>query len=209
MGTTENEPQVLSLGLLSLSMKRMNKIKTQNTDEELVVKAIGDIVFFEQLIERYEGRLTRYILRLSNISHEEAEDILQEVFVKAWRNLYGYDSKCKFSTWIYSIARNESISQFRKRKSRIGDMQQVNNEIFTEIPDKFDLAEHIDKKLRAKTVKKTINKLPIKYKEILILKYYEDLSYDEISDILKKPSGTVATLLNRAKKAFKNELTNE
>jgi len=176
------------------------------SDEELVKASLKEINFFGELIERYEKKLKFYILRISNFSDEEVEEILQEIFLKTWKNLNDFDSDLKFSSWIYRIAHNETISIFRKYKSR-GEDQRVSleSEVFENISGLDDLVKEFKLKEKAKEIKKVLKKLsPPEYKEVLILKYFEDKSYDEISDILQKPPGTIATLLHRAKIQFRN-----
>ena len=87
------------------------------TDEELVKLALQKQEHFVYLINRYQHKLLRYIKRISNFSVEETEDILQEVFIKVYRNLEGFDQSLKFSSWIYRIAHNQTISHFRKSRA--------------------------------------------------------------------------------------------
>ncbi len=186
---------------------------TELPDEQLMERAIDDMACLGVLIERYQGRLMKYILRISHFSYEEAEEILQEVFVKLWKNLNGYDSSVKFSSWIYRITHNETISAFRKAKSR-GDIDKIYGghgggdddefDVFSVLSSDMDIESDVDQVLDGERVRGVMNQLSEKYREVLVLKYLEDRSYDEISDILKKPAGTVATLINRAKKAFKD-----
>ena len=121
-------------------------------------------------------------------------------------------SSVKFSSWIYRITHNETISSYRKAKSR-GDIDKIyggsgENEdefdIFSILSSDIDIESDIDTMLTGEKVKSVLDQLPEKYREVLVLKFLEDQSYDEISDILKKPTGTVATLINRAKKAFRD-----
>jgi RNA polymerase sigma-70 factor, ECF subfamily len=167
----------------------------------------GNLEAFGKLIKSYEAKLKRYIMRISHFSEPEAEEILQEVFLKSWKNLNSYDSSLKFSNWIYRITHNETISSFRKHKSRGYDRtDSIDDSLFQLADDNIDFAKDLDRKHRSLEVRKSIQELPKKYKEVLVLRYFEDKSYDEISDILKKPAGTVATLINRAKKALKENL---
>ena len=91
---------------------------TQYSDQELVVQALFDPEAFSQIIERYQDKLLRYIMRISNVSVQDAEDILQETFIKAYSNLNDYDHSLQFSSWIYRIAHNQTISSYRKRSVR-------------------------------------------------------------------------------------------
>ena len=92
------------------------------TDEELVQKSLKDIEFFAELFERYEQKLMKYILRISAFSYEQSEEILQESFIKAWKNLQGFDKDLSFSTWIYRIVHNTTISEWKKTQTKNKDL---------------------------------------------------------------------------------------
>ena len=110
----------------------------------------------------------------------------------------------KFSTWVYQIAHNETISAFRKSKSRGEEKRTtLEPELFDNLADEFDFVAAFEANLTAEKVRKVLAMLPENYREVLILRFIEDKSYDEIADIIQKPPGTVATLINRAKAAFK------
>jgi len=178
------------------------------SDEQLVQLSLKDQDSFYYLIKRYESKILRYIKRITNISPEESEDLLQEIFIKVYRNLNRFNRKLKFSSWVYRIAHNEIINQYRKKKSYSATIDS-----FTE----NDAADHLNgfigealgidndyiSRENAEKVRAALAKLPDKYREVLILRYFEDQSYREISDILRKPAGTVATLINRAKSKFR------
>jgi len=171
-------------------------------DQELAVKALTDPDFYYCIVERFEEPLKRYINRLTNLSDEEVEDLLQEVFLKVYLNLNAFDSKLKFSSWLYRITHNEVISNFRKRSARRIDQQESLDD-WQELASTFSQEVDFDEKLTAKQVKTVLTKLDAKYREALVLRFLEDKNYEEISDILQKPLGTVSTLINRAKKQFK------
>lgn len=174
------------------------------SDEELAKKAQTSVDFFAPLIDRFEAPLKRYILRISDFSPTEAEEILQEVFIKVWRNLREFDETVKFSSWIYRITHNETISHFRKEHARgRAERAIMDDEIFENLPAELDLPAELNRKLNGEFVRKLLALLPLKYREVLILKFLEQKDYEEISDILKKPLGTVGTLINRAKQALK------
>jgi len=175
----------------------------EKTDEELVALTLKNQDFFSCIVERYEAKLTRYIRRISAATQEDAEDLLQEIFVKVYRNLYGFDPSLKFSSWIYRIVHNQVISQWRKTKSRPQVLKFEADEDFLKfIAADEDLAGNIERKFTGEEVRDVISRLDGKYKEVLVLKFLEEKDYKEISDILRKPLGTVATLINRAKKQF-------
>lgn len=179
--------------------------ETQKTDEELVVMTLDDPAVFGVLMERYESRMLLYIKRMSSVTSEEAEDILQDSFLKAYQNLHNFDRKLKFSSWLYRIVHNETISYWRKKKVRPqGNVAQVDDEFFNRIMDSHDLVKELDGGYLRDALDDVLNEMDVRYREILILKYIEEKSYDEISAILKKPPGTVATHINRAKKQFRD-----
>lgn len=128
---------------------------------------------------------------------DKAMDVTQDVFIKAYINLNGFNAKRSFSSWIYRIAHNEAINTVKKYGRE------------TKMPDDFDAADpshFIDDLTREDTVKmvhKCLDKIPIKYAEPIALFYLEDKTYEEISDILRIPAGTVGVRINRAKKAMR------
>lgn len=175
----------------------------KKTDEELVKLTLKDEEFYLCIVRRYEDKLARYIRRITNINNEETEDILQEIFIKVYRNLNDFDQNLKFSSWIYRIARNMTIDHYRRRETRPRIMEIEENEIFLSlIEDKSHFLDEIDHKLLSHSINKVLNQLKDKYREVLILRFLEEKSYEEISDILRVPIGTVGTLINRGKKEF-------
>jgi len=184
-----------------------NKECLDKTDEELVLLSCDNQWFFLCIMKRYEQKLMRYIKRISGVSQEDAEDILQEVFIKVYQNLNDFDNYLKFSSWIYRITHNHAISVFRKKKARAeGRIFEISDEEMNNISSGLDLEKEVDRKLNKEALKKVLNKLDSKYREVLMLKFLEERDYREISDIIKKPMGTVATLINRAKKKMGEEI---
>ena len=179
------------------------------TDEQIVVLTLKNQDYYLCLMKRYEAKLLNYILKISNISREDGEDILQEVFIKSYQNLNDFDLNFKFSNWIYSIAHNATISAFRKKKVRPQTVSWEDKDLNNILESTLDVENTSLQKLTYKQILKIINQLPLKYKDVLILKFVEGKDYREISDILHKPMGTIATLINRAKKSLKQELKKE
>jgi len=179
------------------------------TDEQIVVLTLKNQDYYLCLMKRYEDKLLNYILKISNLSREDGEDILQEAFIKAYQNLNDFDLNFKFSNWIYSIAHNTTISAFRKKKVRPQTISWENKDLNNLLKSTLDAENTSLQKLTYKHILKIINQLPLKYKDVLILKFVEGKDYQEISDILHKPMGTVGTLINRAKKSLKQELKKE
>lgn len=182
----------------------------EKTDQQLVSMALANPHNFLYLMNRYEKPLIFYIRRISQFSVEEAEDILQEVFIKVYKHLNAYDPKLKFSSWIYRITHNQVISKFRKTKARPDQVSwDMDESLLNRLAADFDLEYDIDLKLFSQKIFNILNNLDDKYREVLILRYFEQKDYSEISDILKKPSGTVATLINRAKLKLKQKFESQ
>lgn len=176
----------------------------EKTDEELVALTLENQDFFSCLVERYEPKLMRYVMRISAATREDAEDLLQDIFVKVYRNLNDFDQNLKFSSWIYRISHNQVVSNWRKTAARPQVLKFEADEDFLKfIAADGDLASDVERRFTGEEVRRMINSLDEKYKEVLVLKFLEGKDYREISDILQKPLGTVATLINRAKKQFR------
>ena len=172
------------------------------SDEEIVVRTLHDRSCFEVIVERFEAKLTRYLRRLGVHIHEDRQDLIQEIFIKVYKNLNGFDKNLSFSSWIYRIAHNEVISWYRKKSVRPeGHMLGESDELFLFIPDTNPNAEQlVDSIIDAKLLHTALNQLEPKYRNPIILRFFEYKEYDEISDILKIPIGTVGTLISRGKK---------
>lgn len=186
-------------------VKRKSSIKLPHTptDEELALAVIsGEKKYYKELVRRYQGKLLVYLRHLIG-ANDEAEDLLQNVFVKVYEHLDSFDRERKFSSWIYRIAHNEAVNYLKKKSRR----RLVAWEDVVNSKDKLDMADDKDSpeetwirgELRHE-VRDALEKLPKKYREILVLRYYFDKSYAEMSHITGRPENTVATLLNRAKK---------
>lgn len=177
------------------------------TDEELVVLTLKDKENYRYLMERYEEKLKRYIVRISGVRKEDAEDILQESFIKAYQNINDFDFDYKFSSWIYRIVHNETFSHLRKRKTRPKVIDsEFSSIIIDSLRDDLNIEKEMDRRYLTKHLSEIMSELDEKYRTVLTLKYLEDKDYREMSDILKKPMGTVATLLKRAKERLKEKI---
>jgi RNA polymerase sigma-70 factor, ECF subfamily len=172
------------------------------TDIEIITRSLENPDYFSCLYQRYEPELIRYLKRIAQFEEADIHDILQDSFIKIWRNLNEYDDSLKLSSWIYRIVHNETISFLRKKKS-YGKNNTIDVELFHNILSEEPYIESYLEKLVFHT-SEVMESLPLKYREILILKFLEQKSYQEISDILKMPEGTVAIRINRAKKIFRN-----
>ncbi|MFH1891021.1 MAG: RNA polymerase sigma factor [Candidatus Kuenenbacteria bacterium] len=175
------------------------------TDEQLVkIIREKDKELYGEIIKRYQTKLSHY-LRKFIYDSDELEDVLQMVFIKSYRNLYGFDVHKKFSSWIYRIAHNEAINHLKKNSKGQISLDQVEYKI---IDEKINLHEEIDRNLLKEKIDKLLTNINLKYREPLILFYFEQKSYQEISDILRIPKSTVGTLISRAKDQLKELLSN-
>lgn len=180
-------------------------------DEEIVAKTLVDKQFFGEIVDRYEAKLKRYVARLGVRNPEDQLDVLQDVFLKVYKNLNAFDSSLQFSSWIYRITHNEAISWYRKKNVRPeGHLIADSEELIGFLSAKEDTQDQdFDKTVNATEVNAALLKIEAKYREVIILRFFEHKEYDEISDILKIPVGSVGTLLHRGKKQLANELNSE
>ncbi|MES2224549.1 MAG: RNA polymerase sigma factor [Patescibacteria group bacterium] len=178
------------------------------SDEMLVIEAKKDQQHFAVLVDRYVPKLTHYIRRRSAATPHDIDDLLQNIFIKVWRNINEYDTSLLFSSWIYRIAHNEMIDWYRREKRRStlsldDEAQNIVSKLFAE----EDLVAQFSSQEQRAQIKEALGTLDDKYKEILLLRFFEDKSYEEIGDILRIPPGTVAVRINRAKKQLQKSLT--
>lgn len=186
----------------------MHHDESSMSDEEAVALALQEKAFFSHIIFRYEEKLLRYIRRLGISNAEDQEDVLQNIFIKVYRNLQGFDRSFSFSSWIYRIAHNEAVSHYRKTSVRPeGHLASDSDDIIALLSDgETDVERTFDTRINAELVNTALQKLPQKYRDPLILRFFEHKEYDEISDILQIPKGTVGTFIHRGKQKLKKLL---
>ena len=178
-------------------------LPVDTTDEKLVSAVLsGENIYFAEIFRRYQKKLFLYLRHLIG-ANDETEDLLQNVFTKSYEHLDSFDQKRKFSSWIYRISHNEAVNYLKKKSRRrlVAWEDIVSSKDRMETADGRDSPEEawIKEELRQE-VEQALERLPKKYEEILVLRYFLDKSYTEMSDITGRPENTVATLLNRAKK---------
>lgn len=173
----------------------------EQTDESIaaLVQA-GSVKSFDILIERYEGKIKRYAKRF--LFKDDADDIVQEVFIKAFVNIKSFDTGKKFSSWIYRIAHNEFINAIKKKKSE--KLMFFDFDLLFPHPAARESADSlvVNNSLRL-MLEKCLGGLNAKYREPLVLFYFEDLDYKEIAEILHIPASTVGVRLSRGKAMLK------
>jgi len=170
-------------------------ISLENFSDEEIVKKIRqeDQELFAVLIDRYQDKLLRYAVRIIR-DQSLAEEVVQNAFIKVFKNLAGFNVKRRFSSWIYRIVHNEAVNIIKKRSKVLPLDEEVKNNIPA---DTLFPAQKMDSKIAKEKVEQCLDQLPYKYKEPIILYYLEEKSYEEISDILRIPQGTVGTRLHR------------
>lgn len=184
------------------------KLSSAKADALLVQKALESSEEFGRIIEKYQEPLRRYVRRIARPGKDDLDILLQDIFIKTYENLNDFDQDLTFSSWIYRIAHNESIDFLRKKKKSGPSLDDTGYDDDTlslaeTIASDTDIVKDIDREYVKKSIAKILDELEPKYKSVLILKFLEEKDYDDISDILRKPPGTVATLIHRAKKEFK------
>lgn len=178
-------------------------------DVDIIKITLREPEYFGVLITRYEKKLMRYLTRLGLGRLEDREDVLQDVFLKVYKNLAGFNSTYSFSSWVYRITHNEAMTYFRKSNVRPEGNEVYDGEAALErITGDEDIVRDLDKKIDASRLAQVLRELPEKYINIVTLYYFEEKSYTEISDILEIPIGSVATNLSRGKVALKKLLHN-
>lgn len=166
---------------------------------------------FEELVKKYEKKIYNLAYRMTG-SHEDANDLAQESFIRAFRSIGSYRGDAKFSTWLYRIATNVCLDELRRRKKQRLEsldepVQTEDGEIEKDIADwSHDPEESYEKKEIQKIVQKGIAKLPEDQKAVIILRDMQERSYDEIAYILNLSLGTVKSRINRGRKALKSYL---
>ena len=186
----------------------MTTPSSQVSDQELVVRALADRHAFAALVERYQAPLVRYMSRLGCSNPSDIDDLLQDVFIKCYINMNEYNPDFKFSSWLYRIAHNETINFFRKKNIRPAPViSEEDLVLFENLTDESDLFETIASAAEASELRSALLSVQVKYREVLILRFFEEKSYTEISDILHMPEGTVATFIQRGKRQLKEILS--
>lgn len=160
----------------------------------------GDMVAFNQIVEKYKNRLMNVIFRMVQ-GTEEAEDIVQETFLRVYQHRDSFDFRHCFSTWLYTIALNLARNELRKRKRfkffDIFDMQGKESEISVEMQLPSNLPEVLEK---------AVGNLPEKYKMAFMLRDIQELPYEEVAQIMNIPLGTVKSRVNRARALLRDKL---
>ncbi len=176
---------------------------TTKSDQQLIKDYLGgNEGALSEIINRYLKPIYNFIYRAVGRNNRDIDDIVQESFLKVWKNLDKYNPDKSFKTWIFTIARNTAIDFLRKRREVLFSEfidEHGDNQLVDTISDPEPLPDEIIIKIeQSKLLDDLLNQLPLVYKEILVLRYQEDLTFDEIGKILQKPLNTVKSQHRRA-----------
>jgi len=181
---------------------------SEQKDQEIAhLVQSGKIELFGVIVERYEAKMKRYSRKFLS-DNEDINDVVQDIFIKSYKNIQSFDKQRKFSSWLYRIAHNELVNALKKKKKK-QFLPLFDLDIF--IPHSLrddSFAREIDNQDMKKMISQCLDKLKLKYREPIILYYLEELSYKEISDVLQIPVSTVGIRIKRAKEKIKSLLKN-
>ena len=187
----------------SAARKRQSAL-AEMTDEDLMSQfQAGSVAAFNILVERYSERLTHYLYGFLG-DMRRCEDLLQETFLRVYRNRHSYRRIAKFSTWLYTIAGNLARSEYRKRKRRrlysIQSVNRDNEEYEMQLPDEsFAPDKHAESIIQDKYIQQALDDIPASFREVVVLRDVQQLAYDEIAEITGLPMGTVKSRINRGR----------
>ncbi len=173
-------------------------------DEDLMIQfQAGTVEAYDILVDRYENALTNYVYRFVGDT-KECEDLLQETFLRVYRNRHSYRRIAKFSTWLYTIAGNLARSEYRKRKRRqlysLQSFSRDKEEYEIEIPDESFLPDkHTESRIQDNHIQLALMQISDEFREVVVLRDIQQLSYDEIARITGLPMGTVKSRINRGR----------
>lgn len=181
-------------------------------DFELVKRAIAnDQKAYAELMTRYKDAIYFMLLKMVN-NKEDANDLTVEAFAKAFENIEKYRSDFAFSTWLFKIATNNCIDFIRKRRLKTlsidegFDTAEGEDRRYDFAASTLDPEEHLIRKEKIDLMRDIVDKLPTRYRELVVLRYFEEKSYEEIAENLQIPLGTVKAQLFRARDLLFNTI---
>lgn len=186
----------------------------KHEDDLIIIRSVlsGDSSQFALLWQKYNKQIFANVLKLVR-SIDDADDIVQDTFLKAFNALHSYNQTFPFPAWLYKIASNTCIDYFRRKRIRPISIENINREggdIYDIIPDKsIPIDDNIINNETKEELLKAVEQLPLRYKQCIQLRHFEELSYEEISIKMNLPLGTVKITLFRARKMLLNMLSNK
>jgi len=175
------------------------------SDEALVAQALVDRERFSELVARYQDRIYRLIYRMVG-DREDSYDLTQGTFLQAYAGLRGFHPGGRFSPWLYRIAINLSLNYLKQRKTPTVPLDEAAEQIPGLFSEAVDPEELIQRQEVQAAVQRALASLPDKYRAVVLLRYRENLPYEEIANILGLPENTVGTYLFRAKEQLRSKL---
>jgi RNA polymerase sigma-70 factor (ECF subfamily) len=187
---------------LGLSLPGTVSVPVEQDDTLLVAASKnGDQDAFSLLVLRYQRRVFNLVFRMLQ-NYEEACEITQETFLAAWQGLPAFRGEARFTTWLYRIAYNCSLKQLDTRKRE----QALQAALQSEQEDEERQSAHLTQLDHQELVQEQLSQLPPKYRIVLILRHLQDMTYEEMAEVLTMPIGTIKTHLFRARNLLKERL---
>lgn len=179
---------------------------TDEDDSELVIASKGgNQDAFAQLVQRHQRFVFNLVYRMLQ-EYEEAIEITQETFLAAWQNLPSFRGNAQFSTWLYRIAYNCALKQIEQHKRDNAMHLAVQDQYTTSTAQEGQVEAQVEARARQSLVREHLNRLPAKYRLVLVLRHLQDMTYEEMARILMMPIGTIKTQLFRARVLLKERL---
>ena len=188
-----------NLQTLSTEHSDMND-KFKYSDEKLILRfQEGDINAYNELVKRYKDRLLNFVLRYFN-NVEQAEDVVQDTLIKLYTHASYYKNIAKFSTWIFTIAKNNALTELRKNKRKKTDSLWTDDGQVIDINSKEEsLDSKVQNEIAIDQLNKFLDEIPENFRMAVVLRDFQELSYEEISKILEIPIGTIKSRINRGR----------
>ncbi len=176
------------------------KDKFKLSDEKLILRfQEGDINAYNELVKRYKDRLFNFVLRYFN-NAEQAEDVVQDTLIKLYTHASYYKNVAKFSTWIFTIAKNNALTELRKNKRKKTDSLWTDDGQVIDINSKEEsLDSKVQNEIAIDQLNKFLDEIPENFRMAVVLRDFQELSYEEISKILEIPIGTIKSRINRGR----------
>jgi len=184
---------------------------SSSTDRELVATAARGVEgSFEELVKRYQRPISAYVYRMVG-DYDAALDLTQEIFIKIYASLSRYRPEFKFSTWIYKIAHNAAIDHLRRSSGRERSLTGGTDAEHYELPlesEGLSPEQQSEREERRSEIEMVVRSLPTAYRELIVLRHSQDLTYEEIVEVTALPLGTVKNRLFRAREMMRQQFIN-
>ncbi|MCP4723383.1 MAG: sigma-70 family RNA polymerase sigma factor [bacterium] len=206
----ETEALICLLITVGLQVVSSTSTETQEDDrlkEADLIKRIqeGDTGLFDYLVTQYQQRIYYTVIRIV-VNHDDANDVVQEAFVKAYKNLDSFKEGYRFYTWLYRIAINSALNFIQHKKQRGESLETMKDEHRFDPKEKKDLEEdYVHSELQG-NVREALESIPPDMRSVFTLRVFEDMSYKEIADTMDISIGTVMSRLSRARTMLKSVL---